>query len=250
MTEYLESRTVIVTGAASGIGKSMVELFLDAGASVVGADVNEGSLAALKEEFPAVETVQGDISKAQDCDRIIAAAGDRLDVLNNNAGVLDRLALIDEMDDELWNEVLAVNLTGTFMMARRAVLKMKEQGGGVITNTSSTAAHGGGRAGPAYTVSKAGVSALTKNIAVQCAEFGIRCNAILPGAVDTNMAHSKGSSELQLSERGIAMLGRLTGKPAPADPHQIALVAVFLASDAADRVSGTEVFVDGGVFAY
>jgi NAD(P)-dependent dehydrogenase (short-subunit alcohol dehydrogenase family) len=250
VSESLKGRTVVVTGAASGIGKSMVELFLEAGAAVVGADVNDASLAALKEQFPAVETVAGDISKADDCDRIVAAAGDRLDVLNNNAGILDRLALIDELDDALWERVIAVNLTGTFMLTRRAVLKMKTHGGGVITNTSSTSANGGGRAGPAYSVSKAGVLSLTRNVAVTCAEFGIRCNAILPGSVDTNMAHSSGSAELQLSARGIALLGRLTGKPAPAHPHQIAHVAVFLASDEASRVSGAEIAVDGGVFAY
>ena len=251
MTNGLEGRKVVITGAASGIGRSMVELFLEAGADVVGADVSEENLATLSDRFAGVTTVVGDISRPEDCDRIIAAAGERLDVLCNNAGILDRLALIDEVTDELWTKVIAVNLTGTFMMARRAVLKMIDQGGGgVIVNTASTSAHGGGRAGPAYGASKAGVLSLTKNIAVTCAEYGIRCNAILPGGTDTNMAHSAGHAELQLSERGIALLGRLTGKPAPAHPHQIARVAVFLAGDDADRVNGAEVAVDAGVFAY
>ncbi|MCW2991773.1 MAG: hypothetical protein JWM73_2367 [Solirubrobacterales bacterium] len=251
MTHGLEGRTVLITGAASGIGRSMVELFLEAGAHVVGADVNDESLAALKEQFGDVTTVAGDISRPEDCDRIVAAAGERLDVLCNNAGILDRLALIDEVTDELWTKVIAVNLTGTFMMARRAVLKMIDQGGGgVIINTASTAAYGGGRSGPAYGASKAGVVSLTKNIAVTCAEHGIRCNAILPGGTDTGMAHTAGHPELALSERGIALLGRLTGKPAPAHPHQIARVAVFLAGDDADRVSGAEVAVDAGVFSY
>jgi NAD(P)-dependent dehydrogenase (short-subunit alcohol dehydrogenase family) len=251
MSASLDGRTVIVTGGARGIGRSMVELFAEAGARVVAADVNQDNLDALREEIPGIETVAGDISSGADCDRIIAAAGERLDVLCNNAGILDRLALIDEVTDDLWHKVIGVNLTGTFMMARRGVLKMIEQGsGGVITNTASTAAYGGGRAGPAYSASKAGVVSLTKNIAVTCAEHNIRCNAILPGGTDTGMAHSAGHAELALSERGIALLGRLTGKPAPAHPHQVARVAVFLATDDADRVSGAEIAVDAGVFAY
>jgi NAD(P)-dependent dehydrogenase (short-subunit alcohol dehydrogenase family) len=240
----------VITGAAGGIGRAMVEEFLAAGARVVAVDLREDALAALAREVGEIETVAADVSSPADCDRIVAATGERLDVLCNNAGVLDRLALIDEVTDELWDRVLAVNLTGTFLLSRRAVLKMKRQGGGSIVNTASTAAMGGGRAGPAYTASKAGVVALTQNIAVTCAEFGIRCNAILPGGTDTGMAHTNGDPGTELSERGLALLARLTGKPAAADPRQIARVAVFLAGDDADRVSGAALPVDAAVFAY
>jgi NAD(P)-dependent dehydrogenase (short-subunit alcohol dehydrogenase family) len=248
MSPTLTGRTVVVTGAARGIGRAMVELFLDAEARVVAADVDSGRLQSLRADLPQVTTVAADISSPSDCDRIIHAAGGRLDVLCNNAGILDRLALIDEVSDELWAKVIDVNLTGTFLLCRRAVRRMIDQGGGVIINTSSSAALGGGRAGPAYTASKAGVIALTQNIAVTCAEYGIRCNAILPGGTDTDMAHTTGGEAL--SERGLALLARLQGKPAPADPRQIAKVAVFLAGDDADRISGVALRVDAGVFAY
>ena len=216
MTNAFAGRTVVITGAGSGIGRSMVELFREEGGDVLGVDIVRERLEALEADFPGVRTVVADISDPSGCDRIVAAAGDRIDVLCNNAGILDRLALIDEIDDETWLRVIGVNLTGTFLLTRRAVRKMIDTGtGGAIVNTSSTAAKGGGRAGPAYTASKAGVSALTKSVAVTCAEHGIRCNAILPGSVDTNMAHSAGYAELHLSERGVALLGRLAGKPAP-----------------------------------
>jgi NAD(P)-dependent dehydrogenase (short-subunit alcohol dehydrogenase family) len=250
VTASLAGRRVVVTGAAGGIGAAMVELFGAAGASVLAVDLDAGALARLTERVGPVDTVAADISSAADCDRIVAAAGDRLDVLCNNAGILDRLALIDEVTDELWERVLAVNLTGTFLLSRRAVLRMKTHGGGVILNTASTSAMGGGRAGPAYTASKAGVVALTMNIAVTCAEFGIRANAILPGGTDTGMAHTGDDPSRQLSPRGLDLLARLQGKPPPADPHQIARVAVFLAGDDADRISGAALPVDGATFAY
>jgi NAD(P)-dependent dehydrogenase (short-subunit alcohol dehydrogenase family) len=119
---------------------------------------------------------------------------------------------------------------------------------------ASTSAEGGGRAGAAYTASKAGLVALTLNIAVSYAELGIRCNAICPGGTRTAMNHlaagEGGLSGGGLSERGLALLSRLQGKPEPADPQQIAQVAVFLASDAASRVNGVALRVDGGAFAY
>jgi NAD(P)-dependent dehydrogenase (short-subunit alcohol dehydrogenase family) len=243
-------RTVVITGAAGGIGRALVAQFSQLGGRIVAVDLEGARLDALRLQAPGVDVIAADITKPADCDRIIRDAGDRLDVLCNNAGILDRLQLIDEVDDELFRRVIEVNLTGTFQLSRRAVLKMKEQGGGVIINTASTSAQGGGRAGPAYASSKAGVIALTESIAVSCAEFGIRCNAILPGGTATQMAHTGGDPARALSERGLALLARLQGKPEPADPMQIARVAAFLASDDADRVSGVALRVDAGVFAY
>lgn len=250
MTAQLEGRRVIITGAAGGIGRALVDAFASAGARVLAVDLEGPRLDALRAQVPGVDVMAGDIANPSDCDRIISGAGERLDVLCNNAGILDRLQLIDEIDDDLFRRVVEVNLTGTFQLSRRAVLKMKQHQSGVIINTASTSGQGGGRAGPAYTASKAAVIALSENIAVTCAEFGIRCNAILPGATATPMAHTAGDPSRALSDRGLALLARLQGKPEAAAPAQIARVAVFLASDDADRISGVALRVDAGVFAY
>lgn len=246
----LEGRSVIITGGARGIGRSMVELFAAAGARVLAVDVNEASLAGLASEVDGVATLAADISSPDDADRIIAAVGDRLDVLCNNAGILDRLALADEVTDEEWTRVIAVNLTGAFLLCRRAIPIMLSQQAGVITNTASIAAFGGGRAGAAYTASKFGVVGLTKSIAASFGNQGIRCNAICPGGTDTGMAHTSGAAELQLSERGLALLNRLQGKPPPAAPDRIAEVALFLARDEASRINGVALPIDGGTIAY
>ncbi len=226
----------------------MVELFRAAGASVLAVDMS--GLEELAAELPGVDTIAGDISSPSDADAIIAAAGPRLDVICNNAGILDHLRLADEVSDEEWERVIAVNLTGTFLLCRRALKVMLAQGHGVIINTASIAAFGGGRGGAAYTASKCGVVGLTESIAVAYADRGVRCNAICPGGTDTGMAHTSASAEDALSADGLALLGRLTGKPKPAHPDRIAQVAVFLASDAASRINGVALPVDGGLIAY
>jgi NAD(P)-dependent dehydrogenase (short-subunit alcohol dehydrogenase family) len=244
----LADRRVVVTGGARGIGRAMVDLFAKAGASVLAVDVS--GLDDLAAEMPGIDTVVGDITDPADADAIIAAAGARLDVLCNNAGILDHLRLAEEVSDEEWERVIAVNLTGTFRLCRRALKVMLAQGHGVITNTASIAAFGGGRGGAAYTASKFGVVGLSQSIAVAYGERGIRCNAICPGGTATGMAHTNPGAENQLSADGLALLGRLTGKPEPATPDRIAHVAVFLARDEASRINGVALPVDGGLIAY
>ena len=244
----LAGRRVIVTGGARGIGRSMVELFHRAGASVLAVDMS--GLEEVAAELPGVETIAADISSATDADAIVAAAGPRLDVICNNAGILDHLRLAEEVSDQEWERVIAVNLTGTFLLCRRALKVMLARGHGVIINTASTAALGGGRGGAAYTASKWGVVGLTQSIAAAYGERGIRCNAICPGGTVTGMAHTSAGAENALSAEGLALLGRLTGKPQPAEPDRIAQVALFLASDEASRINGVALPVDGGVTAY
>jgi NAD(P)-dependent dehydrogenase (short-subunit alcohol dehydrogenase family) len=226
----------------------MVELFRAAGASVLAVDLS--GLEELAAELADVDTITADISSAADADAIIAAAGPKLDVICNNAGILDHLRLVEEVSDEEWERVIAVNLTGTFRLCRRALKVMLAQGHGVITNTASIAAFGGGRGGAAYTASKCGVVGLTQSIAAAYGERGIRCNAICPGGTATGMAHTKAGAENALSADGLALLGRLTGKPKPANPDRVAQVAVFLARDEASRINGVALPVDGGLIAY
>jgi NAD(P)-dependent dehydrogenase (short-subunit alcohol dehydrogenase family) len=189
--------------------------------------------------------VQGNVTSPEDAERIIDAAGERLDVLCNNAGLMDRFALADEVSLEEWNRVFAVNVTGAFLLSKLAIPRMVAQGAGVIVNTASIAGIRGGLAGAAYTASKHAVIGLTKNIAASFGRDGIRCNAICPGATGHG---AKGAIEpgSEFSERGAE---RLLGDPSKMDigtPEQIASVAIFLASDAASRINGAIIVADGG----
>jgi NAD(P)-dependent dehydrogenase (short-subunit alcohol dehydrogenase family) len=238
----LDGKTVIVTGAGSGIGRAMVELFLAEGARVIGADIDAGRLQTLE---PSVTRVAADVSTPDGAERIVAAAGGSLDVLCNNAGIIDALAPIDETTDRDWDRLMAVNLKGPFLLSRLAIEAMLPRGGGSIVNTASVAGLRGGRAGAAYTASKFGLIGLTMNIAVTHGARGIRCNAVCPGSVATDI-----SGAVEMSELGRSLTLRDRDKPAPASPHQIAAVAVFLATDAASRINGTTIPVDAGWIAY
>jgi NAD(P)-dependent dehydrogenase (short-subunit alcohol dehydrogenase family) len=240
-----EGKRVVVTGAASGIGLAMVDSFLGDGATVVAADLNGQALEELQRRDPGVTTVQADVSSPDDAERIIAAAGERPDVLCNNAGLMDRFALADEVSLEEWNRVFGVNVVGPFLLSKLAIPKMVAQGGGVIINTASIAGIRGAFAGAAYTSAKHALIGLTRNIAATFGSEGIRCNAICPGATGHG---AKGAIEpgSRYSERGAT---RLLGDLETLDigtPEQIASVAAFLASDAASRINGAVIVADGG----
>ncbi|HVW33211.1 MAG TPA: SDR family oxidoreductase [Acidimicrobiia bacterium] len=241
----LAGRTAIVTGAAQGIGAAMVRLFHRHGARVVAVDLRADLLEHLDAECPGLVPVAADVSSSADADRIMAAAGERLDIVCNNAGILDGLALVDEVTEEQWERVMAVNLRGPFLLCRRAVPVMTRQGKGVILNTASVAGLRGGRAGAAYTAAKFGLVGLTQNIAAAHGRDGIRCNAICPGSVLTNVMDG-----VELSPRGALLPKRDQGKPAPASPEEIAAAALFLVSDEASNVNGVALPVDGGYLAF
>lgn len=238
----LAGKTAIITGAGSGIGLASARLFAGEGARVIAVDVRADRLAGVPEGSVAVAA---DVSKPADCDRVIAAAEGRLDVLFNNAGILDRMLLADEVSEADWERALAVNLTGPFLLCRRALPLMLEQGGGVIINTASLSALRGGRAGAAYTASKFGLAGLTQNIAATYGSRGIRCSAICPGAVTTDIL-----GEAPLGPHAQAIRERDRQKPAPAAPEQIAEVALFLATPASSYLNGALIPVDGGASAF
>jgi NAD(P)-dependent dehydrogenase (short-subunit alcohol dehydrogenase family) len=242
-------KTVVVTGGGSGIGRAMVEAFAAEGAKVIAVDLNEERLRQLTLELGAVDTVLADISTPEGADRVIAAAGERLHVLCNNAGVIDSMELAEEMAEDRWDKVIAVNLTGPFLLCKRALPRMVAHGeGGVIINTGSTAATRGGRGGVAYTASKWGLHGMTQNIAATYADRGIRCVMISPGRIDTNLASSMDS---EMPPGGALALFQKDGNAPPIGrPDEIASVAVFLASDAASRVNGVNIPVDRGWQAY
>jgi NAD(P)-dependent dehydrogenase (short-subunit alcohol dehydrogenase family) len=192
--------------------------------------------------------VVGDVTKPADADRFVGTAieaGGRIDVLCNNAGVMDRRLGAHEVDEDLWDRVLGVNLTGPYLMARRAIPIMLERKAGVIINTASVAGLRGGRAGAAYTASKFGLIGLTQSIAAFYGRDGIRCNAICPGSVATNITADSG----ELSALGVRTFEAVGYRPPQAQPADIAAVALFLASAQSGYINGATIVVDGGLLA-
>lgn len=248
----LRGKVAVVTGAASGIGRAITELYLREGARVVAGDIHGDRLAELTREQRALGfdllAMHTDISVREDAERLVNTAVDRfggLDVLVNNAGIMDYMAGVGELTDEVWQHVMRVNLDGPMYTSRRAVQVMLTAGHGSIVNVASIAAVSGGAAGAAYTTSKHALLGLTRNTAWMYAQRGIRCNAICPGATKTNIAESMPAE--RLDPVGAARAGQFaTLVPAWLDPIDIAELALYLASDASRYINGAVITADGG----
>jgi NAD(P)-dependent dehydrogenase (short-subunit alcohol dehydrogenase family) len=248
----LEGKVAIITGAASGMGLAMATRFAAEGARIVAADWNaqrlESAVANIQANGGAIVGVQGNIADQAMAegliDRALSAYG-RLDVLCNNAGVMDYMQGVGELSDDIWRRVLSINLDGPMFTSRRAVRHMLEHGGGSIVNTASTAGIHGGAAGAAYTASKHALVGLTRNTAWMYAKQGIRCNAICPGATATNIGETMPADRL---DPGGAQRAQSFAALAPAylDPADIAALALFLASDESRHINGAIIPADAG----
>ena len=246
----LKDKVAVVTGAASGMGLAIAQLFVAEGAKVVAADWHADSLAAalngLSEEH--IVGITTDVANQSQCeamvDRAVHEFG-RIDILVNNAGVMDLFSSVADVDNATWRRVVGVNLDGPMFAMRHAVPLMLKQGHGAIVNIASVAAMGGGSAGAAYTASKHGLIGLTQSTAFQYAKLGLRCNAIAAGGVNTNIMSSIDATKIDQ-----AALGRLgpyhAANPGMLDPIDIANATLFLASDEARYVNGVVMPVDMG----
>jgi NAD(P)-dependent dehydrogenase (short-subunit alcohol dehydrogenase family) len=248
----LEGKVAVITGAGSGMGRAMANLFAAEGAKVVAGEWNQTTLDEVVAEVTAaggeIVGVQGNIAERAQAEAIVDAAVasfGRIDILVNNAGVMDQNEPVGDVDDATWERVLGVNLTGTMNLTRKAVGLMAEQGSGSIVNIASVAAITGSVAGVSYTVSKHGILGLTRNTAWLYAQKGVRCNAILPGAVETNIAQSMDTSKVSAwaTERLNLSYGMIPGQLGPQD---IAKLALFLASDDAVHINGAAITADAG----
>jgi NAD(P)-dependent dehydrogenase (short-subunit alcohol dehydrogenase family) len=248
----LEGKVAVITGAGSGMGRAMANLFAAEGAKIVAAEWNAESLAAVVEEVTAaggqITGVEGNVASEADCDRIIDTAVQtysRIDVLCNNAGVMDVNQGVGEVTNDMWERVIGINLNGPMFLSRRAVPIMIAQGGGSIVNTASVAGLGGGAAGAAYTTSKHALIGLTRNTGFVYGPEGVRCNAIAAGAVETNIMQSVDPTKMDPkgSARFNTWYAAIPGQLAASD---IAQLALFLGSDESKMINGAIIPADAG----
>ena len=237
-------KTVIITGAGSGIGKATALRVAKEGGRVIAADVSKERLDELVEQNPGLDLVPvaGDISTEETVAAVVGAAGGRVDALANVAGIMDNFAPIHDLDDETWDRVLRINVTALMRLTRAVLPLMLEAGAGSVVNISSEAGLRGSAAGAAYTASKHAVVGLTKNSAVIYGPKGLRFNAVAPGATITNIVANWGS-QMAAERLGPLMQANI---PAPATAAQLAASITFLLSDDGTNVNGTILASDGG----
>lgn len=247
MLNDFNDKTVIVTGAARGIGRGIAEKLGKAGASVVIADVKETEMretaSELREEGVTVETISCDVTSKADAERLAERTVDRfgrIDALVNNAGIGSR-GSFDELEHEAWHQVLDVNLTGVFNCSKAVIPEMMEGDGGSIVNISSMAGRNISYHGAAnYTASKWGVIGLTKHMAWDLGEYDIRVTAVCPGSTLTPLTESKTTPEERASTTEKIAMDRW------ASPEDHAVAVAYLISDASSYVTGTILEIDGG----
>ncbi|TNF33985.1 MAG: SDR family oxidoreductase [Gammaproteobacteria bacterium] len=245
MSARFTGKVVLVTGAGSGIGRATAERFYAEGAKVFLVDINAkglGETVAGMADTARVQSAVVDLSQPAACHEVVAktvAAFGQLDVLCNIAGILVT-GRIEEITPEAWQKVLQVNLTSVFFLCQAAVPELAKTKGNIINMASSAALVGQAYAIP-YGVTKAGVAMLTKSLAMEVAERGIRVNAVCPGAVNTPLAATANFPK-DATPRLIDKLMSFFGF---AQPSEIAALVAFIASDEARYMSGSVVPIDG-----
>ena len=229
----LSGKVAIVTGAANGIGRAIADVFAEAGAHVVGADIESAGRAGV---------IQADVSIADDVRKVVEVAlavNGRIDVLCNNAAYLGPGHASAEASEEEWERSFRISLLGTQRFIAAVLPYMSRQQAGSIINIASVQGLVGARDSAAYTSIKHAVVGLTRSVAYDYGPRNIRANAICPGAIQTRISPKPGD-ELYQRQIGKTFLGRV------GMPREVAYAALFLASDAASYVTGAAVPVDGG----
>ena len=242
---------VLITAGAAGIGREFARAFAANGAKVFVCDIDETSLAALAREIPGLTARRFDMPLRAEIERMVpeaVAALGGLDVLINNAGIAGMTLPVEQYPPDDWDKVVAVNLTAMFDVTRLAIPHLKQSKAGCIVNMSSVAGRYGFANRSPYAATKWGVIGFTKTLAIELGPFGIRANAIAPGAVDGDRIQRVFRGRAQISGRSMeevqaeAFAQQSIG--GFIDPKDIAQLAVFLASDAAKSISGQVLPID------
>ena len=249
----LDGKVALITGGASGMGMIASKLFAREGAKVVLTDLNDEAGAAVEAEIGAgggeAAYVHADVSAEADAESMVAAAVERfggLNILYNNAGVmLPADGSVDSTEEAIWDTTLAVNVKGVAFGCKFGIPAMIASGGGSIINVASFVAWlGAATSQTAYTASKGAVLAMTREIAVEYARKGIRCNALCPGPIETPLLMALLSDERKKQRRFVHIpMGRL------GQAEELAKAALFLASDDSSYMTGSSLIVDGGITA-
>ena len=249
----LRGKSAVITGAAKGIGRATADLFAAEGARIVGTDIDSDGLDRLRADLESrgaeCATVVGDVSEPDDARRMIEAAVEhygRLDILVANAGIIP-LRTITEATPEDWDEVMSIDGRGMFLTCKYAVEQMLRNGGGSIVCLSSISGMAGQSSQSTYGPAKFVASGLTKHLAIEWADRGIRVNAVAPGTIRTErvrqLPDEPGGAEYIEQIVRMHPMGRL------GEPDEVARAIVFLASDEASFITGAILPVDGGYLA-
>ena len=240
----LKDKNIIVTGASGGIGNSIVKKLCERGANILASGTKLEKLEKLKSENKNIKILKFDISEIEKIDQFIEDAsselGGNLDCLINNAGITqDNLAI--RMSVEEWKKVIDINLTSTFLMSKSAIKKMLKNKSGKIINITSVVGHTGNLGQANYTASKAGITAMSKSLAIEYAKKNININCISPGFIKTAMTDKidEKFKEIIISKIPSARLG---------EPEDIANAVLFLASDQSNYINGETLHVNGGMY--
>lgn len=242
----LKDKVAVVTGAASGIGRSVAQVFTREGCKVALVDINEVGLKETLATLPAGQAfaAPADVSRTEEVKRALDQAVSRFGKLTTMANchgisLMEDTRIVD-VAEEVFDRTIAVNLRAIFLLCKYGVPHLKHAGGGAIVNLASVAALAGG-GGTSYTASKGGVTAITRAVAFQNAAENIRCNSICPGPVDTPML------QISMKKLGLTTMTSRPGTvPRVARPEEVALLITFLVSDEAAYITGATYTIDGG----
>ncbi len=258
MAEF-SNKVVIVTGGALGMGRAACLAFAREQASVVAADINTEASCTLVNEIRSeggrARAVVADVARAEEAQKVVRQTVETfggVDILFNNVGIQPNRSYVDaeNLPEEDWDRILAVNLKSHFLMAKYCIPEMKKRGGGVIINNASVQGLQSQKQVPAYAASKGGVLSLTRNLALDYAEYNIRVLAICPGSIDTPMLRDSAAFfSPQNPEAAVLDWGKKHPLGRIGTPEDVASVVLFLASDKASFMTGEWVCVDGGLMA-